>query len=157
MSIKLPALKILWMRSSSESFKVIHVSALIKNSYNKANKCTNVKIIFLHTVTHKCDMFQSISKHVTTWRNIQLLQTLPSDRLQYWLDYQSITWHTRAVNRCKNIRKYSIWILWTSSTLLKREFYNFYGRKETNMHGHDRHNTTILSIIHNMSTTCFGQ
>jgi len=25
------------------------------------------------------------------------------------------------------------------------------------MHGHDRHNTTILSIIHNMPTTCFGQ
>jgi len=25
------------------------------------------------------------------------------------------------------------------------------------MHGHDRHNTTILSIVHNMSTTCFGQ
>ena len=29
--------------------------------------------------------------------------------------------------------------------------------KETTVHGHDRHNTTILSIIHNMSTTCFGQ
>ena len=28
-------------------------------------------------------------------------------------------------------------------------------RKETIMHGHDRHNTT--TIIHNMSTTCFGQ
>jgi len=26
--------------------------------------------------------------------------------------------------------------------------------KETIMHGHDRHNTTIPSIIHNMSTTC---
>jgi len=25
------------------------------------------------------------------------------------------------------------------------------------MHGPDRHNTTILSIIHNMSTACFGQ
>jgi len=25
------------------------------------------------------------------------------------------------------------------------------------MHGHDRRNTTILSIIHNMSTTCFGR
>jgi len=25
------------------------------------------------------------------------------------------------------------------------------------MHGHDRHNTTILSVIRNMSTTCFGQ
>jgi len=25
------------------------------------------------------------------------------------------------------------------------------------MHGHDRHNTTILSVIHNISTTCFGQ
>jgi len=25
------------------------------------------------------------------------------------------------------------------------------------MHGHDRHNTTILSVIHNMSTTCFGK
>jgi len=25
------------------------------------------------------------------------------------------------------------------------------------MYGHDRHNTTVLSIIHNMSTTCFGQ
>ena len=29
--------------------------------------------------------------------------------------------------------------------------------KETIMHGHDRHNTSILTIIHNMSTTCFGQ
>ena len=29
--------------------------------------------------------------------------------------------------------------------------------KETIMHGHDRHNRTILSIIRNMSTTCFGQ
>jgi len=29
--------------------------------------------------------------------------------------------------------------------------------KETVMHGHNRHNTTMLSIIHNMSTTCFGQ
>jgi len=29
--------------------------------------------------------------------------------------------------------------------------------KERNMHGHDRHNTTILSIIRNMSTACFGQ
>jgi len=25
------------------------------------------------------------------------------------------------------------------------------------MHGHGRHNTTVLSIIHDMSTTCFGQ
>ena len=25
------------------------------------------------------------------------------------------------------------------------------------MHGHDHHNTTILSVIHNMSTACFGQ
>jgi len=25
------------------------------------------------------------------------------------------------------------------------------------MHGLGRHNTTLLSIIHNMSTTCFGQ
>ena len=25
------------------------------------------------------------------------------------------------------------------------------------MHGHDLHNTIILSIVHNMSTTCFGQ
>jgi len=25
------------------------------------------------------------------------------------------------------------------------------------MHGHGRHNTTVLSIIHHMSTTCFGQ
>ena len=29
--------------------------------------------------------------------------------------------------------------------------------KETIMRGHDRHNTTILWITHNMSTTCFGQ
>jgi len=29
--------------------------------------------------------------------------------------------------------------------------------EEAIIHGHDRHNTTILSIIHNMSTTCFGQ
>jgi len=29
--------------------------------------------------------------------------------------------------------------------------------KEIIMHGHDRHNTTILSIIHNMPTTYFGQ
>jgi len=26
--------------------------------------------------------------------------------------------------------------------------------KETIMNGHDRHNTTMLSIIHNMSTAC---
>ena len=25
------------------------------------------------------------------------------------------------------------------------------------MHGHDRRNTTISSIIHNLPTTCFGQ
>jgi len=25
--------------------------------------------------------------------------------------------------------------------------------KETIMHGHDRHNTTMLSIVHNMSST----
>jgi len=25
------------------------------------------------------------------------------------------------------------------------------------MHRHNRHNRTILSIIHNMSTACFGQ
>jgi len=25
------------------------------------------------------------------------------------------------------------------------------------MHGHECHNTTILSVIHNMSTACFGQ
>ena len=29
--------------------------------------------------------------------------------------------------------------------------------KETIMHGHDRHNTTILSVIHDISITCFGQ
>jgi len=29
--------------------------------------------------------------------------------------------------------------------------------KETIMHGHDRHNTTLLPIIHKMSNTCFGQ
>jgi len=29
--------------------------------------------------------------------------------------------------------------------------------KETIMHRHDRHNTTILSVIHNISTTCSGQ
>jgi len=29
--------------------------------------------------------------------------------------------------------------------------------KETIMHGHDRHNTTVLSIIHNTSTARFGQ
>jgi len=28
--------------------------------------------------------------------------------------------------------------------------------KETIKHGHDRHNTTILSVIHNKTTTCFG-
>jgi len=28
--------------------------------------------------------------------------------------------------------------------------------KGTIMHGPDHYNTTILSIIHNMSTTCFG-
>jgi len=28
--------------------------------------------------------------------------------------------------------------------------------KETIMHGHDHYNTTILSIIHNMLSTCFG-
>jgi len=27
--------------------------------------------------------------------------------------------------------------------------------KETIMHGHDHHNTTIMSVIHNMSTTFF--
>jgi len=29
--------------------------------------------------------------------------------------------------------------------------------KQTIMHGHDRCNTTMLSITHNMSTTCFGR
>jgi len=29
--------------------------------------------------------------------------------------------------------------------------------KETIMRGHDRHNITVLSVIHNMSTACFGQ
>jgi len=29
--------------------------------------------------------------------------------------------------------------------------------KETIIHGHDRHNTTTLSIIHKMSPTCFGE
>jgi len=29
--------------------------------------------------------------------------------------------------------------------------------KETIMHGHDRHNTIVLSVMDNMSTTCFGQ
>jgi len=29
--------------------------------------------------------------------------------------------------------------------------------KETIMHRHDHHNTTILSVIHNISTTCSGQ
>jgi len=34
---------------------------------------------------------------------------------------------------------------------------NVGNRKGTIMYGHDRHHTTILSIIHNMSTTCFDQ
>jgi len=29
--------------------------------------------------------------------------------------------------------------------------------KETIMHGHDRHNTSVLSVVHDVSTTCFGQ
>jgi hypothetical protein len=39
---------------------VIHVCALINNSQNKTNKCTNVEIIFLHTICHNSNMFQSI-------------------------------------------------------------------------------------------------
>ena len=34
---------------------------------------------------------------------------------------------------------------------------NRFEHKETFMRGHDSHNTTVLSIIHNMSTTCFGE
>jgi len=32
-----------------------------------------------------------------------------------------------------------------------------YQHKEKIMHGHDRHNRTVLSVKHKMSTTCFGQ
>jgi len=38
---------------------VIHVHALINNSYDKINKCTNVNITLLRTICHSSDMFQS--------------------------------------------------------------------------------------------------
>ena len=41
-------------------FDVIHVRALINISHNKTNKCTEVKIIFLHTFHQNSDMFRSI-------------------------------------------------------------------------------------------------
>jgi len=40
------------------------------NSYNKTNKCTNVKIIFLHTICFNCDMFRSILIIFTELLNI---------------------------------------------------------------------------------------
>jgi len=41
-------------------FNVIHVHAIINNSYNKTNKCAEVKIIFLHAIHQNSDMFLSI-------------------------------------------------------------------------------------------------
>ena len=57
---------------------VTHVHVLINNSYNKTNKCTNVKIIFVHTIYYNSDMFQSLliifrellninKVHIKTW------------------------------------------------------------------------------------------
>jgi hypothetical protein len=40
--------------------KFILVRALINNSHNKTNKCTNVKIIFLHTIIRNSDTFRLI-------------------------------------------------------------------------------------------------
>ena len=40
--------------------KFILVRALINNSHNKTNKCTNVKITFLHTIIRNSDTFRPI-------------------------------------------------------------------------------------------------
>ena len=52
-----------------------------------------------------------------------------------------------------HLRHLKATLLWQDSLKILKESIH----KETIMHGHDRHNTTILSVIHNMSTTCFGQ
>jgi len=41
--------------------KICLVQASINSSHNKINKCTNVKIIFLHPICHNSDTFRSIS------------------------------------------------------------------------------------------------
>ena len=46
---------------------VIHVRALINNSYNKSNRCTYVKIMLLHTVCLNSEMLRTI---VITFREI---------------------------------------------------------------------------------------
>jgi len=60
---------------------VIQVHALINNSYNKTNKCTNVKIIFLHTIYHYSNMFQSILIIFMELLNISKAY------LKTWVDY----------------------------------------------------------------------
>jgi len=42
----------------------------------------------------------------------------------------------------------------TNHYIIQNQYFN---HKETIIHGHDHPNATILSVIHNMSTTCFGQ
>ena len=55
---------------------VIHVRALMNSSYNKTNKCTNVKIIFLHRnfINLACfDLFWSSSG--SYWTSIEVYKT----------------------------------------------------------------------------------
>jgi hypothetical protein len=49
---------------------VIPVSALIKNSYNKTNKCTYVEIIFLHKICYIFSMFSSWSCSGRWWTSV---------------------------------------------------------------------------------------
>ena len=39
------------------NLNVMHVCALINNSYHKSNKCTNFKIVFLCKIHQHSDMF----------------------------------------------------------------------------------------------------
>jgi hypothetical protein len=39
---------------------IVNVRALKNNLHNTTNKCIDIKIIFLHTISHDCYMFRSI-------------------------------------------------------------------------------------------------
>jgi hypothetical protein len=54
--------------------KIIHVCALINNSHNKANNCTNVKIIF-STPKHKLD--------VLIWTIVTMYKTTTSTSVHF--------------------------------------------------------------------------
>jgi len=45
---------------SDKSLNFIHIRDLVNNSNNKNNNCTNVNIIFRHTICDKSDVFRSI-------------------------------------------------------------------------------------------------